>query len=49
MTEMALNRSPLAPAISPVSQYNRRRVRAAGCTSRRLSSTGDDLGAAIWL
>jgi hypothetical protein len=38
MTETVLNRSPPAPAVCPV-EYDRRRVRAAECMSRRLSST----------
>src|ERR1700680_989476 len=42
-TETVLNRSPLAPAISPVSQYDRRRVRAAGNIARRLSSPREDM------
>jgi hypothetical protein len=41
MTETVLNRSPLAPAVSPV-QY-RRRVRAAECVFRRLSFTPEEM------
>ena len=43
MTETAINRSTLAPTISPVSPNDRRRGRAAGCPTRRLSSTAGDL------
>src|ERR1700733_10457888 len=43
MFETVLNRLLLAPAINSVSQHGRRRVRAAECTSRRLSSTGDEM------
>jgi hypothetical protein len=42
MTETVLNRSSLAPAVSPV-QYDRRRVRAAECESRRLSFTAGEM------
>jgi hypothetical protein len=42
MTETVLNRSSLAPAVSPV-QYDRRRVRAAECKSRRLSFTAGEM------
>ena len=37
MAETGLNNSPLAPAISPVPPDDRRRPRAAGCPTRRLS------------
>jgi NTE family protein len=43
MAETGLNYSPLAPAISPVPPDDRRRARAAGCPTRRLSPTGGDM------
>jgi hypothetical protein len=42
MTETVLNRSSVALAVSPV-QYDRRRVRAAECKSRRLSFTAREM------
>jgi hypothetical protein len=42
MTETAHDYSPLAPAISPRPPNDRRRARAAGCYSRRLSPTAND-------
>jgi NTE family protein len=43
MTETALKRSPHAPTISPVPPSHRRRARAAGCPTRRLSPAAGDM------
>jgi NTE family protein len=43
MAETGLNYSPPAPAISPVPPDDRRRARAAGCPTRRLSPTAGDM------
>ena len=43
MAETGLNYSPLAPAIGPVPPNDRRRARAAGCPTRRLSPTAGDV------
>src|SRR5882672_6629 len=37
------NHAPLAPAISPLPPNDRRRARAAGCPTRRLSTTAGDV------
>jgi NTE family protein len=42
MAETVVNYSPLAPAIGPAPPNGRRRARAAGCPTRRLSPTAGD-------
>src|ERR1700686_82009 len=43
MAETVHEDSPLAPTISPVPPSDRRRARAAGCPTRRLSPTARDM------
>src|SRR5580700_5812911 len=43
MAETVHDDSPLAPTISPIPPNDRRRARAAGCPTRRLSPTAGDM------
>src|SRR6202163_3502875 len=45
MAETVYEYSPLAPTISPIPPNDRRRARAAGCPTRRLSPLAGDMAA----